>query len=89
MRPASLSLEPNRTKPRELGRIFPARHRAKSKIAPQLRGLVRRIFPPKAGILDRRGSLWVAILVRNPGKIPVFYGKILVFSLVVLTLFWT
>jgi hypothetical protein len=43
------------------------------------------------GVFIRRGSLWVtvAILVREPGKIPVFYGKIPVFFLMVLALFWT
>jgi hypothetical protein len=41
------------------------------------------------GIFTRRGSLWVTILVRNPGKMPAFYGKMPVFSLVVLALFWT
>jgi hypothetical protein len=42
--------------------------RAKSKIAPHgqaVLALVRRIFPPKAGILDRRRSLGVTILARK------------------------
>jgi hypothetical protein len=69
----------------------PALHQAQIKMPGLgqtiIRCLVRRIFWPKPGIFIRRGSLWVTILVRNPGKIPVFYGKIPVFSLVVLALF--
>jgi hypothetical protein len=43
-------------------------------------------------ILVRLRPFGVTILIRenvHPGKMPVFYGKTLVFPLVVLTLFWT
>ena len=92
-------LEPNRaTKPPDEGRFAPEGEWARIKILLAMSGLGQttlalaravHLLDRTPGVLIRRGSLWATVLVRKiarPGEMPVFYGKIAVFSLVVLTL---
>jgi hypothetical protein len=80
--------ESSRAKPRELGRFFPARHRAQIKITPHgetvLPPAVHRFAEP--GIFIRRRSLGLAIpeIVRDPGAIRQNTGVSPIFSRTVL-----